>query len=275
LAVVPEAIGFIRTDPVDHLTTVLGDDVEQVIDDFGTRALSANLLLESHAHIHGHSLDAITAFFPEQLEERSDLLAFAPSADPQDLLGTRVDDHGGVAMPPADRELVYGQNIGPAQIHRAELLRQMGLVDGLDTVPRQIEELSHVLDRQHRTHPGHALSEATRHPRITAEPAQLLELRTAPLALNPPPMDQQKRPSIEQRQVADPALGHIVDARNLLLAAPAPRNRSRIRMQLHTPLRPRPTLRWTEPPHRTNSVAFPFPEHGNRLIAGHGSPLPP
>src|SRR5262245_26338999 len=64
LAVVPEPIGFIRADPVDHLTTVLGDDVEQVINDFGTRALSAHLLLESDAHVHGHCLDALTHFFP-------------------------------------------------------------------------------------------------------------------------------------------------------------------------------------------------------------------
>jgi hypothetical protein len=164
------------------------------------------------------------------------LLALAPSSDRQDLRGTKVDDHGGVAVAPADRELVYGQTIGPAQIHGADLLRQMGLVDGLDAVPGQIEELSHVLDRQHRTNLGHALGEATRHPRITAEPSQLLALRTAPLALNPPPMDQQKRPSIEQRQVADPALGDIVDARSLFLAAAAPRNRSWIRMQLDPPL---------------------------------------
>src|SRR5262245_4830892 len=65
-----------------------------------------------------------------------------------------------------------------------------------------------------------------------------------------------------------------MDARNLFLAAAAPKNRSRIRMQLDAHLRPPPTLVPPEPPHAPDSVAFPFPEQGNRLIAGHGS-LPP
>ena len=66
---------------------------------------------------------------PQQLEERTDILATPATADPQHALARGLDDHRGVAVALLDRELVEGDDLQTVEIHRSQLALQAVAID--------------------------------------------------------------------------------------------------------------------------------------------------
>jgi len=104
-----QLIGLIDPHPIDYFAPVLGDDVEQVVDDFGSWALRLDLQLVSRRHVDGDRLDALGRACGKLFEEGSGRLARASRSNPEHLPTNRIDHHRGVAMTFMERELVHRQ----------------------------------------------------------------------------------------------------------------------------------------------------------------------
>lgn len=64
-----QPIGLIDPCPIDDLSAVAGDNVEQVVDDLGLATLSADLLQGGGVHVHGHSLDPRAALVAQEMKK--------------------------------------------------------------------------------------------------------------------------------------------------------------------------------------------------------------
>ena len=59
LGVAPDAVGLVHADPVDHLAPVLGDDVEQIVDNHGLRTVGAHFFFVRRVHVHHDGLQPL------------------------------------------------------------------------------------------------------------------------------------------------------------------------------------------------------------------------
>lgn len=66
-----QGIGLIDTDAVNDFPSEACNDVKQVIDDLGIRAVFANLPIEGGVHVYGDGFDALTAFLAQGFRTRA------------------------------------------------------------------------------------------------------------------------------------------------------------------------------------------------------------
>jgi hypothetical protein len=171
--------------PIDHLTAVLGDHVEQVVDDARVRRVGRDFLAVRRTHVHHDRLEPCAAVGSEQTKERPQILACAAATDPKHALPRRLDHHRDVAVALLDRELIEPKDRDTAEIDRPEPRRQVALVDLLDRLPVEPDVRGDVAQAHHRTQPHHALGQPRRHARVPRQPRQQLELRSAVCARHP------------------------------------------------------------------------------------------
>lgn len=104
-----QLIGLIDPHSIDYFAPVLGDDVEQVVDDFGLRALRLDFQFVGRSHIDRDRFDTLGRTLGKLFEEGSGRLARASRSNPEHLPTNRIDHHRGVAMTFMERELVHRQ----------------------------------------------------------------------------------------------------------------------------------------------------------------------
>ncbi|AJY39157.1 hypothetical protein BW21_4912 [Burkholderia humptydooensis] len=177
--VMAQLISLIDPHPINHLTPVLGHDVEQVVDDLSLRTLRFDLQLVGRGHVDGHCFDALGNTRWKLFEEGSGRLARASRSNPEHLPTNRIDHHRGVAMTFMERELVHRQIADRRPVRISHTRSQAHLVDRFDRVPAQIVEGGD------RLHAGRlqqflaGLGKSLRHSLVTAQPRQFLQSRTA------------------------------------------------------------------------------------------------
>jgi hypothetical protein len=221
LAIGTQSVRLVDPYAIDHLTAVLGDHVEQVVDDARVRRVGRDFLAIRRAHVHHDRFEPRTSRGSQQAKERSQILACAAATDPKHALPRRLDHHRGVAVALLDRELIEPENRDTAEIDRPEPRRQVALVDLLDRLPVEPDVRGHVAQAHHRTQPNHALGQPRRHARVPRQPRQQLELRSAVRACHPQPRYLELHRVLEQRQVADPPPRHVVKGSHRPQAAAA------------------------------------------------------
>ena len=135
-----------------------------------------------------------------------------------------------------DRELVHAddlQALQALQATRPELPLQVGLVPLPDRLPVELVVPRHVRHRGHLAQPGHRLPQPAGDPHVRAEPAQQRHARTAVRTGHPDPRTDNNRAVHKYRQVADPALLHVMDGPAGPQAATVPALPLRLDRQAH------------------------------------------
>jgi len=219
--VVPEPISFVYANAVDHLPTVLRDDVEQILHDLDPWALVPNFLLVGGVHVDRHCTEPTPTLRSQFLKKRPDVLTTPAPTHPKDALGRWVYNHRGVAMSLLNGELIHGDDFDTAEIDWSKGFLQVFSVDLLDGVPSHPHVVSDVLYRQHGAKPHNVLGQPTRDAGIGGQPIELFELRAATGAVHPAPGDDQDRSRVEDRQVTDSPYRNVVHCVHLLEAAAA------------------------------------------------------
>ncbi len=198
--VMSQLIGLIHPHPVDHFPAVLGYDVEQVIDDFGLRAIRLDFQLVSRRHIDRDGFDTLSNALRKLLKEGTGGFPRTALSDPQHLSIDRLDDDCRVAVAFVERELIHRQITHLRPIRFDKTGRQAHLVDRFDRVPIK------TVEPRHRLHVGRfqqdlaGFGKTRRDPLIASQPLQPLQSgATAVVAPNPATRYVKLDPVLEQR----------------------------------------------------------------------------
>jgi len=128
-----------------------------------------------------------------------------------------------------------------------------------------------VLDRGDLAEPNDALGQAARHPRVSIQPGEPLELWPTAWASQATAQNTQMGLGVEDRQIAHPALADVVDRLDCFPAALADHATAGHRFELDPRLRPWPLHPGLEALDVCDLVPLPNAEPLDKLEVGHGS----
>jgi len=228
--VMAKGIGLVYPDTVDHIASIAGNHVEQVVNDFRPRAMLLHFQIEGRIHVHRHSLDLL-ATLAEQLEEGADGLAAVTQTDPQNAGTLGIHDHCRVTMTLVQSELVHHQTAHIARLEGAECGLQTPFVQGLDGVPVQPGELADMADGQQLQEGFDPGAQTAGDSRGRGQPGNVLGHSPAPQAVHSAHRESQLDVLVEQVPVADEANSPVMDQWTELLTATTTRQVGRSRFE--------------------------------------------
>ena len=215
------AVGLVHAHPVDDLAAVLGDDVEEIVDQRDVGTLRAHLFEVRRAHVHHHRFKPRTAHRARSVKNARRSSRPRPRPTQSTRLVGHLDDDGGIAMPALNRELVDRDHAHRTEVDRAQAALQGALIDLLHGIPAHPEPRGHLLDREHLREARDLLGQARRHALVAIEPRHRFDRRPTPRALEPRARKDEPRIGLENRQVPHAPLGDVVNLHDDFAAATA------------------------------------------------------
>ena len=226
-----QLVRLINPDTVDHFAAELGHDMEQVINHPSFRAMMLNLQIHGRVHVHRHSFDSATRLRPQPFKERAHSGPATAFANPEYLLGVRINRHGGVPVTFKQGELIHNQSANSMPVRLGHFPLEPLMIDGLDCVPVQPQQGCYMLN-WHQAHQGlnpvdHARGQAP----SSWQPANPFKSGAAGHAANSADGHVQPDTILEQVAFSNPSDARVVDGMRVLVTTTAARQIVRGRSQ--------------------------------------------